>query len=120
MQETDESIDAETEDEPGPPGWPDWIEHFILPIGREHGLGVVWLILLLHVVMAMSVSEIVAIRDRNPAGMFGMLLLVLATFETARLERAWHHKIGWMAGTVGLCWLVSVPLALLASHFRVI
>ena len=103
-----------------PPGWPDWVDQFVLPYLREPSLRVIWLILLSHLVMAMSVAVVLSFRDHNPGGFFGMLLLAMVTIETVRLERVWHRRSGWMAGTIGLCWLASIGLSVLISSYGIL
>jgi hypothetical protein len=103
-------------DPDAPPGWPPWFERFVLPYVQESSLLVIWLIVLIHIVMALSVVLIFAIRDRHQAGMLALLLLVLATFEVARVEYSWHRKLGGMSVTAAGCWIVSFGLAFVASE----
>ena len=120
MNSKSDAPNPELSPKAGPPGWPDWIERYVLPISRTNGLGVIPLILLFQVVMVMSVAEVFAFRDRHIGGMFGMFFLVMASVETVRLERSWHHKMGWMTATMGLCWLASIGLSLLVAKFGVL
>jgi hypothetical protein len=86
---------------------------------QESGLFVLWLVLLTHVVIVLSVVQLFALRDQHPAGMVGLVFCLLVTAETARLERSWHHKFGMLTGTAVGCWLAAGGLAVLVSKVGV-
>ena len=98
-----------------PPGWPPWFKRFFLPYMQEPGLFVVWLILLAHVVMVFAAVLLFALREQHPAGAVGLVFLLLATAEAARLERSWHHKFGMLTLTAFGCWVAAGGLAVAAS-----
>ena len=102
-----------------PPGWPPWIKRFVLPYTQESGLMVIWLIVLLQAVMGLSVAQIFAVRDRHPAGILAFLFLILVTVDLVRHDHKWHGKLGGLTATVAACWLASVGLSFLASHYGV-
>lgn len=97
--------------DPPPPGWPDWIERWVLPYLREPALAPVLVALLGHVVVVLAPLMLWSWRTGSgvAAGLLvglGLGSLGLCAFELWRFRRP-----GAVTLTLLVLWAVSVGAA---------
>lgn len=102
--------------EPAAPGWPLWIETWVLPYVREPTLWPVLVALLGHVVVGIVPLVLFVVRSGSVRGglvLGGMVVgsLGLFGFEVFRFRRP-----GAVSVVVGATWVVSLGLAWLADR----
>lgn len=99
-----------------PPGWPAWMEDWVIPYVREPALWPVLLALLGHVVVAIAPMLLAAWRTREPWAFVGLAAMVALSAWLVGFElRRFHRPRGVTAVVVGT-WLCSVGLAWLADR----
>jgi hypothetical protein len=99
-----------------PPGWPDWVERWILPYLREHVLLPVLLALLGHVVIVLAPLMLWAWRTGS--GLAAVLLVALAAATTGlcAFEAVRFRRPGVVTLTLSGLWVVSAAVAWFAGR----
>lgn len=102
--------------DPLPPGWPVWIENWVLPYARDSALRPVLLAILGHVVVVLAPLVLYVVRSGSgrATGILAALTLVsvgLVGFETVRFRRP-----GAVTVVVLCTWATSLGLAWLADR----
>lgn len=99
-----------------PPGWPEWMENWVIPYVREPALWPVLLALLGHVVVALVPMMLATVRDQAGWAILGLLALsALSAWLVGFEVRRFHRPRGVTLAVVST-WLVSVGLAWLADR----
>lgn len=101
--------------EQGP--WPGWVARWVLPYVEESALWPVFLVLLLHVSLAIAFLAVSAIwRGFLPAWM-GLWFFVIGSIEVVRMEWRARKKLGGFAFSVALVWVAAAGLAWLSGTY---
>jgi hypothetical protein len=106
--------------EPLPPGWPEWMEQWLLPYLREPVLWPVLVALLGHVVVGLAPLMLVVWRTGNPTALVLLGLLSLGTAGLVGFEALRFHRPGAVTLTCALTWLSSGALAWLGERTGVL
>ena len=102
--------------EPLPPGWPDWVETWVLPYVRDEALWPVLVALLGHVVVIFAPLVLYVVRTRSPTALGALSLLVLASVGLVGFETVRFRRPGGVTLVVLATWAVSLGLAWLADR----
>lgn len=98
------------------PGWPDWVEQWVLPYLREPVLLPVLIALLGHVVVGLSPLMLAVWRTGNPAAIAALALLSAASVGLSLFEARSQRRPGAVTLTIAGTWLASVGVAVLAER----
>ncbi|MEZ4237895.1 MAG: hypothetical protein R3F59_17450 [Myxococcota bacterium] len=97
--------------DPPPPGWPDWMERWVLPYVREPALLPVLLALLGHVVVVLVPLMLGTWRTGHGAVVALLVAAVLGSVGLVGFESVRFRRPGAVTLTVLGTWAVSVGLA---------
>ncbi|MBX2798289.1 MAG: hypothetical protein KTR31_11485 [Myxococcales bacterium] len=104
-----------SEEAPAPPAWPAWVEEWVLPYLHNRALWPVWFAILGHVVVVLAGLMLLGWRGTTDGWVLTAVLLAASAALTVQEVRV-SGRLGGVALSLGLLWLTSVGLAVLAEQ----
>ncbi|MEQ1504148.1 MAG: hypothetical protein ABMB14_18035 [Myxococcota bacterium] len=102
--------------EPQPPGWPDWIEEWVLPYLREPTLWPVLVALLGHVVVGLVPPMLAVWRTGSAWAAVALALVAVGSLGAIGFEVGRFRRPGAVSLAVIGTWALAVGTAILAAR----